>query len=346
MRFENCSFIFGNASNTCYFFYSQVTFVGCSFAATGTVPSTLMSSTTGTQKAVKIRFEGCDLSAITGTLVGAYVADIGSVVFNNCRLNGTLPTFSATQTISAGEVVFSRTAGSGVVTTLAKYGLNGNHVQSTTVVRNGGYADPASTAVGWQITTGSACKRYVPFECVAVSSWQAAGTYTVTIYGIYDAAAVPNTDEIWTEFASLNSASYPLSTTVRDNDAVPFVLNSGAARDADTSDWDDGATLRAQNFDYSAAGYGVGFPVKNSTAPGKVFFVKTTGTSANTTEPDWSAVADGADVTDGTAVFRAGCRFKMSQSITTALAGPVTAKVFAGKASFARLYIDPEIEAV
>jgi hypothetical protein len=36
----------------------------------------------------------------------------------------------------------------------------------------------------------------------------------------------------------------------------------------------------------------------------------------------------------------------MSRSITTALAGPVTAKVFAAKASFARLYIDPEIEAV
>jgi hypothetical protein len=36
----------------------------------------------------------------------------------------------------------------------------------------------------------------------------------------------------------------------------------------------------------------------------------------------------------------------LPRSITTALPGPITAKVFAAKASFARLYIDPEIEAV
>jgi hypothetical protein len=49
---------------------------------------------------------------------------------------------------------------------------------------------------------------------------------------------------------------------------------------------------------------------------------------------------DGGSVTDGTAVFRAGERFKLTSTFTPQLAGPIYVRPKAGRVS-STYYIDP-----
>ena len=118
------------------------------------------------------------------------------------------------------------------------------------------------------------------------------------------------------------------------------MLATNAALTADTSAWDSLVTARA-NGHANVVGDIIGV----STNPGRVFFCTTSGTTAGSVPGGYASAVDGGSVTDGTAVFRAGYRFRLVVVLSSPqpqMAGYLRATVKAAKVS-TTFYIDPAI---
>ena len=110
---------------------------------------------------------------------------------------------------------------------------------------------------------------------------------------------------------------------------------------ADTSAWDTAATARANTHAYA-----LGDIIKLSSNPDRLFFCTTAGTSAGSEPGGYASAVDGDTVTDNTAVFRAGWRFKTTVTLTSpdpAQAGNVNAWFYMGPESAQTIYVDPKV---
>jgi len=157
----------------------------------------------------------------------------------------------------------------------------------------------------------------------------------VTLEGISNSAALPQNDEIWIEASAIGDANYPLSVFA--NSARANGLTTAANYTASTESWGAAAPARA-----NSTAYALGAPIATSTNAGRVFFCTSAGTSASSEPAGFATAIDGGSVTDGTATFRAGWRFKMSAALTPQQAGPVMVLVQAAEPS-GTWYIDPAI---
>ena len=144
------------------------------------------------------------------------------------------------------------------------------------------------------------------------------------MYGIINAAAVPNNDQIWLECEYLGSSATPIGSFI--NNSKANNLASGVGLTADTSAWDSNVSARLNSHAYTSG-------QTMTVGDGRVYFCTTSGTSNSSLPAGYASNTDGGSVTDGTAHFRAGCRFSMSNTFTPALAGQINCKVKAAQAS-------------
>jgi len=210
---------------------------------------------------------------------------------------------------------------------------------STNVVRTGGASDGAQ-AIAWKIVTSTTSKWLDPFQSFPIGCWNAVtgSNVTVTLAGIANLATIPNNDDVWIEVYYMGSAAAPLGSFVTQTKAN--VLATNAALTADTSAWDSLVTARA-NGHANVVGDIIGV----STNPGRVFFCTTSGTTAGSIPGGYAFAVDGGGVTDGTAVFRAGYRFRLVVVLSSPqpqMAGYLRATVKAAKVS-TTFFIDPAI---
>jgi len=189
-----------------------------------------------------------------------------------------------------------------------RWNMLGTLITSTSVVRTGGAVD-GTTPVSHQIATSSS-NTFIgtSFYALPLAIWNAVigSNRNVTLYGIANDSRLPTNAEVWFDCEYLGSSTSLKASYVR---GAPVVLATPTALTADTSAWDSTATARA-----NTTAYVLGAVIKTASNVGRVFFCTTAGTSAGSEPGGYASAVDGGSVTDGTATFRAGCRF--SQTLT------------------------------
>lgn len=301
-----------------------------------TLPTTLVSL----DSPAPVLFDGVDLSALgSGKTIFGSASGPGAPVIKDCIL-GSGVTVMATPTLrGAAEAFVVRADSAGTNYRNEKYGYDGTLTTETTIVRTGGASD-GRTAQSWNVTTTANSKWSFPFEAlpIVVDNPTSGASVTVTIYGVWNAAALPNNDDVWADVSYLGSASSPQASFVTGTKAD--FLATGSALTASTQAWDSLVTARANSTAYS-----VGDVRKVASNSGRIFFCTTAGTSASSEPAGYASASDGGSVTDGTATFRAATRFQ--QTITLSSPQPaqkgylyVTPKVAKASAS---LYLCPKV---
>lgn len=280
-----------------------------------------------------IQIEGVDFSALGSgkTIVGALAAP-KRVILKDCKLGASV-TIAASPTQLGCDIIISRADSSGTSYIEQKYNYTGTQTDETVIVRTSGASD-GTTPKSRKIVTTANSKWQFPFEAAPIAIWQdSTSAATATLEGVWNAAALPNNDDIWFDLEYLGAAGNPQGSFATGTKADG--LASGSALTASTQAWDSLVTARANTTAYS-----LGDVRKVATNPGRIFFCTTAGTSAGSEPAGYASAVDGGSVTDNTAVFRAGVRFKQAVSFTAAQKGAVYAYVKAAKVS-STFYIDP-----
>lgn len=314
--------------------YSSVRWRSTAGAITGaTLPSALL----GTSGAMgEMAAEGVDLSAIpAGSTIVDAACTARSVALKDCKFAAGV-TVAATPNAPSGcttHVLRSDSAATNYRD--EKYTYAGTQVPETIIVRTGG-ASNGTTAVSVNLTSTANSKWVLPFEGLPFVAWNASTSVaTATVEGIWNAAALPTNAEVWFDLEYLGSSATPVGSFVSGTKADN--LAAGTSLTASTAAWDSLVTARANSTAYT-----VGAVRKVASNTGRVFFCTTAGTSSASEPAGYASAVDGGSVTDGTAVFRAGVRFKQSIAFTAAQAGAVYAYPKLARAS-TTVYLDPTL---
>lgn len=296
---------------------------------------------TTTETGSHITIRNLDLSALTsasGIVLQRAAAD--QITVENCRLPaGAADIYHATTPDTVTQVGFRldilrSERLSGINYGQRRYAYGGSLKSDALVTRAGGASD-GTTAFSWKIATGAESSWSLPFESLNFGAMNnvVGSALTVTVEGIANTAALPQNDELWLEVSGLTNATYPLGSMARSARANGLTTPANYA--TSTASWGATAPARA-----NSTAYALGAPIAVASNSGRVFFCTTAGTTSGTEPAGYATAIDGGSVTDGSAVFRAGWRFKMAATLTPAMAGPLMARIQAAEPS-QTWYIDP-----
>jgi hypothetical protein len=288
-----------------------------------------------------LELDGVDLSAVTGVIIRAATAI--NLTMTRCKIN-------ASATLNGGspvgwppqDVIFCDSSGS--TAQQQRSTVVANLITSTLVYRSNS-AQPYNGVVSssWNIAVLQYGTIWRPFESFELAEWNTVlnTNRVVTIYGLFNAPAVPGNDQAFIEVAYLGSSSSPQASYASSGKANIMSQASPCMADS-VSQWS--AAARVAN-----TAYAVGNAVTVAANPGRVFFCTTAGTSFNGAEPSWmdTAVDGQTGVADGsTLIWRAGCRFSMVVTLSAPhpqLVGDITATVKIGSLIAGTIFVDPLI---
>jgi hypothetical protein len=245
---------------------------GGSFAATGAVPTTLLLYASSCTIAGEIH--GVDLSAFGSgkTIVGTINTNCGQVTLRACKLGASV-TPAATPTNPGSPYVDFINCDSGATNYRnERYRYEGTLKTETTVVRTGGASDGA-TPISHAITTTSNTDWTQPFEGFPLAIWNdvVGSPVTVTVYGVWGGASVPNNDDIWIEADYLGSSSSPQSS--RATGGKTNVLTANAALASDTSTWGGSTTPFKMTVTFTPQQKGLVYVSVRAAAPSTTFYI-------------------------------------------------------------------------
>jgi hypothetical protein len=192
--------------------------------------------------------EAVDLSALGSgkTLVAAARQSLS--VLKDCKLGASVTVADAHQAAS-GETIVSRADSSGTNYIEQKYSYAGTQTDETVIIRTSGASD-GTTAKSRKIVTTANSKWQFPFEATPIAIWQdSTSAATATLEGVWNAAALPNNDDIWFDLEYLGAAGNPQGSFATGTKADG--LASGSALTASTQAWDTLVTARANTTAYS-----------------------------------------------------------------------------------------------
>lgn len=233
VQYLNCNFVFGNASQQVNPGYPCLV-AGGSFAATGTVPTTLFTSGITGQTIIR----DCDLSAITGTIMNLSTANSSpgtSTNLQNCKLGSGVAIAANSNTAGPGGPFIKAHNCDNAATNYRYYYAYyfGTVQQETTIVRSSG-ATNGTTPESWNITTNSSTNYWTPFVSEEIELWQDTTGSAVTATFFLTSNTALNNNDVWLEVEYPSSASNPLGTVVTTR-MVP--LGTPAALTSDSSTW-------------------------------------------------------------------------------------------------------------
>lgn len=341
-RFKSCKFRFGNASQRINNSGSCLTeYIDCSIDGAGTAPSAVFA---GGGNGSMTHCTGCDWSLATTNLtnIGSGVNHGESWLFEGCKVNASLTDlFSFTGSTAEGVVyAYAERCDNGVKNWQQHLKtFTGQMDAVSNVQRANGAQAPDAQHFSWKVVT-NVNANYGPgrINTPRMLSYNAvtAANIVVTLFGIANTPAMPTDIECFITIDYPGSASSNLFTHYS---SFGDTISGGAALTADTSVWSDGATARV-----NSTAYALGDVISVGSNPNRIFFCTTAGTSANPEPAGYASAVDGGSVTDGTAVFRAGWRFKITKTLSTPqpqLVGNIIVQAGIGKAS-STIYIDPQ----
>ena len=333
---KNCKFKFSSAGQQWWPVGRVVWRDTASPIDSGTVPTKFINSGPRCQ----LTMRNLDLSVLSGkTLFSGDGQTIFDATLQDCKLPSSITIVTTASFANLRQRMrLLRCDSVGQNYRSEYYDYAGALTTEITAVRSGGATDQ-TTKLAWKLVTSVNASLGAPLQSFQIARWNAVtgSNRTVTVYGIVNAAVVPNTDEIWIDVDYLGDAASALSSN-KSSRIADFLASGGAIAADSTSAWDSVAAARQNSQAYS-----LGAMISLSSNPGRLFFCTTAGTSAGSEPAGYASAVDGGSVTDGSAVFRAGCRFKMAVTLTSPQpqqAGLVYARVRAAKKS-ATFYVDP-----
>jgi hypothetical protein len=345
---KDCTFSIANFTvGEGFYFYGSPTRIenGIFTVTLGTAGLPLLTSPNANSTVV---MEGCDFSGVPSSafLIGTQGSNGpgGTWTFKDCVIPAGMVISSGTggyPSFSNVTIDLNRVDSGATGYRNERYRYEGKMTTATGVMRTGGASDGA-TPISHQITTNANTNNIQRiFNSAPFAIWNSVigANRNVTVYGIVNDSRVPNNDEAWFDVEYLGSATSPKGSYVRGGKAN--VLASGSVLTADTSAWDGAATARANSHAYN-----VGDVIKTASNAGRVFFCTVAGTSASSEPGGYATAVDGGLITDGTATFRAGCRFAQTLVLSSPQpqqAGYIYAYPKIGRPSMT-YYIDPVIQ--
>lgn len=338
MRLRDCTFKFNNTGQSVNLGGTN-RLINCTVDGTGSIPATLAIE----GSAGETLWTDSDLSNLTG----------GTRLCNNNGTQNCRTTFADCK-LPTGFLPYRANGGSGIdyqgILSRCSVGTDVTEFQlidragalntDTAIFRTGGAVEN-SVNFGWNMTTtatglsdfGGGAFKAPP---IAIYNSVTGANVTVTLYGLVNAAAVPSNLDAFMEVEYLGSATSMLGTNQTTRAASAL---STTALTADTSAWDTGATARANSTVYTA-----GQIIKLASNSGRIFFCTTGGTSSGSEPAGYASAVDGGSVTDGTAVFLAACRFKITAVLSSPQPGQqgnIYVQTFVGNALSTTYYFDP-----
>jgi hypothetical protein len=327
---SNTQLLFGNAGQGIALRGADVIWKNTPSAIANNIPTTFIKPISVSTIAATFLIEDVDLSAMgSSTTLFQDVASLANkIVLKRARLGSSVTITSGVQANSTQRIFLLGCSTTSGIPRHEKYDKMGTSVQDRSVVRTGGSRDNIGL-VSKKITTTAFPEWFNPHETLPWTVWNTStGTSnTITVYGIFNSTVRPNNDEIWISADYLNSATNP-NGVMSSGTIAADLLTSNTTLLADTSSWDNAITARINSTVYALNDI-----VKTSNNSGRIFFCTTAGTS-NTAEPaGYTTAVDGSVITDGTATFTAGMRFKMSTTFNAGQVESIFLKVHAAKAS-------------
>jgi hypothetical protein len=276
--------------------------------------------------------DGLDFSGVAHTRL-ILSANSLQMVLVNCKLNAA--TALANAPGEWGAVLDMIGGGSaGLAYYNERWTYSGTLTTDIAVVHTGGASD-GTTTVSWKIVSNSLTKLLLPFEAMAIAQWNSStgSSKTVSFEAIANASAVLTNAQLWATVTYLGTAGSVVSATGTTGLATPLTTATNITTSSVA--WDSAATARANSHLYAS-----GDVIAVSSNSGRVFFCTTLGTSSGSLPVAYATAVDGGSVTDGTAIFRAGCRMTVSLNVTPQVAGLIRVIPRVGVAS-TTLFIDP-----
>jgi hypothetical protein len=327
IKFLNCTYKFLKTTQYVEFMGNRITFIGGSIDATGSLPNYFFHLDAGGIMDM-IGFDATNLAS------GKALVAIGSQgmgVMRNCKLGAgvlacVVNAFGAPG--PDGWLYVERTSASGVNYNVEKYHGYATETRDITVARTGGATDlttPESSKIAMVTGAGGNPKAFFdsPYDAIALPAWSdtTGADVTVTLYGMWDQAALPTNADIFLDVDYAGSALTPINTRKTTKKANRDTAST--ALTADTSAWDSKATARANSTTYAN-----GDTFKVASNPGRVFVVTSGGggASAGSIPGGYAAMADGDAIVDGALTVRALWRFKIVLILTSpqpAMKGPL-----------------------
>lgn len=217
VKLKNCTLRFGNTSQ----FLVQrgrLLIEGGSISSAGSSPTTLFQD--GTDAAGIVEVVGCDLSVITGTLVGNYSTTPHTFTFRQCKL-GSGVTVLASQTPSslgtADVWTFDCSSGDQHYQ-IGYYNAFGSMLVDTGIYANDNPTYDGTNKCSWKIVTTSACALTRPFVSPWITKYHS-GTSAITPYFeiLRDGSTTAfQDDQVWGEWAYKGTTGSTIASMVND----------------------------------------------------------------------------------------------------------------------------------
>jgi hypothetical protein len=237
LSFFNCTFRFGNAAANLKVGGAFTYFSGCSFAPTGTVPTTLF---VGTHRAAVLA-EGCDFSGVTTTLVGAMTNGGGEFRFANCKIGSGVVVLGApaSNNRAQGMAWLFNCALGDTHYALAHYDALGSTVVDTGIYANDGAQYDGTNRCSWKIVTTAYATPRNPYFSPWIDRYHSASSaITPYLEILRDGSATAYTNaEVWGEFSYQGTSGYTQSTLVNDRVAFGATAADQTASSKGASDW-------------------------------------------------------------------------------------------------------------
>ena len=337
--FKNCTMQFGATNHNVL---PSVQFIWDGGSLTGSVFPTTFFGTSGVVTGTKI-FKNFDFSALSSgkTLIGPAAAR-AIVTLENCKIDAAV-TLVTRATAPVGNLILFRTDSAETGHRAAIAGDYSGDLNTSTIVARTGGASDGTTPISWKLETTANAEWLIPLQALPI--WKFNDTVDsnieVTIEGVADPrafTALPTNKEFWIDLSYQGTSGSALGVT---KSGTTDIVAAGTALTASTEAWDSAATARANSTAYSSAS---GDVIKVASNPGRVFICTTSGTSAASEPAGYASAVDGGSVTDGTATFKAGWRFKQTLTTTAppVVVGALQAVPKMAKAS-AVIYLDPKL---
>lgn len=204
----------------------------------GTAPSTLV--TASNRAGNLLRFEACDLSIVTGTLVVVNTSEPSEVVFSNCALGSGVTPLSST---GNSNLAFTRVwlfdcAAGDEHYHIQYHDAFGSLTVDTGIYANDGAQYDGTNRCSWKIVTSSLCSFVHPF----ISPWfdvynATLSAMTPSIEILRDGSTTAyQDDEIWGEWAFKGTSGSTQTSTVNDRKGL-LASAANQAAGVGTSGW-------------------------------------------------------------------------------------------------------------
>lgn len=249
---RNPSFLFSATGSQ---ILSQSAYVGyvrnASFAATGSIPSTLFKITSNAaQNGSQLVVQDSDISQVTGTLCdfgsGAAGNQTGQLWVQNSKLGSgvTISTGTSSPGNALGGFVKLQNCDSGATNYRYLYGNYAATVQQeTTIVRSGSLATDGVTPISWNMTSTANPTYWTPFFSEEIGQWNDTTGVAKTLTVFLNTATTLNNNDFWIEAEYLSDAASPKGSRV---DSKMVLLGTPAALTSDGSSW--GASGKANSY--------------------------------------------------------------------------------------------------